>query len=228
MPSFELTSPDGKKYRVEGPEGATPEQAYGILQKQLGAQSGSTRGGDLLSGLGHGVASSLGYGGPEPDQETGWRATGEGIGGAIIPTVAGALAPESIPIRGAIGAATGFARPAKTWGEKFGNAALGGGTAMTGGIPVSRMAKSAFDHLAEMAIGSSAGYASHLPFGVLGGAGLGRFAGRELEKVGISPSNLMSLIMNNPGLAAYLSIKAKPIGEKAGEIVGKELGKPSQ
>lgn len=35
MPSFEFTSPDGKKYTVDGPEGATQEQAFAILQKQL-------------------------------------------------------------------------------------------------------------------------------------------------------------------------------------------------
>ena len=60
MPTFELTSPDGKKYRVEGPEGATPEQAYEILQKQLAGESGNTRGGDLLRGLVHGAEGSLG------------------------------------------------------------------------------------------------------------------------------------------------------------------------
>lgn len=36
MPSFELTSPDGKKYIINGPEGSTPEQAFQILQSQLG------------------------------------------------------------------------------------------------------------------------------------------------------------------------------------------------
>lgn len=37
MPVFEFTSPEGKKYRVNGPEGATKEQAFGILQQQLSA-----------------------------------------------------------------------------------------------------------------------------------------------------------------------------------------------
>jgi len=35
MPSFTFTSPEGKNYTVEGPEGATQEQAWGILQQQL-------------------------------------------------------------------------------------------------------------------------------------------------------------------------------------------------
>lgn len=37
MPTFDFTSPDGKTYSVQGPEGATPEQAFQILQTQLGA-----------------------------------------------------------------------------------------------------------------------------------------------------------------------------------------------
>ena len=37
MPTFEFTSPEGKKYRIQGPEGSTKEQAFGILQQQLGA-----------------------------------------------------------------------------------------------------------------------------------------------------------------------------------------------
>jgi len=37
MPSFTFTSPQGKMYTVNGPEGATKEQAFGILQQQLGS-----------------------------------------------------------------------------------------------------------------------------------------------------------------------------------------------
>jgi len=36
MPIYEFTSPEGKKYRVSAPEGSTKEQAYTVLQKQLG------------------------------------------------------------------------------------------------------------------------------------------------------------------------------------------------
>lgn len=35
MPNFDFTSPDGQKYTVTGPEGATPEQAFQMLQTQL-------------------------------------------------------------------------------------------------------------------------------------------------------------------------------------------------
>jgi hypothetical protein len=43
MPSFTFTSPDGKSYTVNGPDGATQDQAWAILQQQLAsskAQSG--------------------------------------------------------------------------------------------------------------------------------------------------------------------------------------------
>jgi len=39
MPTFEFTSPEGKKYTVNGPEGSTKEQAFGILQQKLGAST---------------------------------------------------------------------------------------------------------------------------------------------------------------------------------------------
>lgn len=40
MPEFTFSAPDGKSYTVSGPEGATPEQAFGILQKQIAAPAG--------------------------------------------------------------------------------------------------------------------------------------------------------------------------------------------
>ena len=37
MPVFEFKSPEGKTYQITGPEGATQEQAFQILQQQIGA-----------------------------------------------------------------------------------------------------------------------------------------------------------------------------------------------
>jgi len=37
MPSFTFTSPEGKKYTVNGPEGSTKDQAFQMLQKQINA-----------------------------------------------------------------------------------------------------------------------------------------------------------------------------------------------
>lgn len=39
MATFEFTSPDGKTYEVQGPEGATQEQAFQMLQQQIGGGS---------------------------------------------------------------------------------------------------------------------------------------------------------------------------------------------
>src|SRR3569833_235066 len=36
MPTFEFTSPEGKTYSVQGPDGATPEQAFALLSQQIG------------------------------------------------------------------------------------------------------------------------------------------------------------------------------------------------
>jgi hypothetical protein len=36
MPTFDFTSPEGKTYSVEGPEGATQDQAFQILQQHIG------------------------------------------------------------------------------------------------------------------------------------------------------------------------------------------------
>lgn len=36
MPTFNFTSPEGKNYTINGPEGATKEQAFQILQTQIG------------------------------------------------------------------------------------------------------------------------------------------------------------------------------------------------
>jgi hypothetical protein len=42
MPTFTFTSPDGKSYDVQGPDGATKEQAFQILQQRLGPASGAS------------------------------------------------------------------------------------------------------------------------------------------------------------------------------------------
>jgi hypothetical protein len=39
MPSFTFTSPEGKSYTVNGPEGSTQEQAWAILQQQIGGST---------------------------------------------------------------------------------------------------------------------------------------------------------------------------------------------
>lgn len=52
MPTFDFTSPDGKTYSVDGPEGSTSAQAFQVLQTQLG-------GGAAAPDLGDNRASML-------------------------------------------------------------------------------------------------------------------------------------------------------------------------
>lgn len=59
MPTFDFTSPDGKSYSVDGPEGATSEQAFKMLQQHLGTgDSAQSSEGSSVSG----AAKSLGVG----------------------------------------------------------------------------------------------------------------------------------------------------------------------
>ena len=230
MPTFELTSPDGKKYRVEGPEGATQEQAYGILQKQLAAQSGNTRGGDLARGLLHGATMGLAGEAP-PENASSWRTAGENIGDVGTSAAAG-LIPGGPIVKGLVGAGVGAMQPADSWTGRAENAAIGGGSALTGGVigKMPRSVKTALDHLAEMGLGAATGY-SHLgPWGGIGGLYAGRAIGHQIEKMtgGRGLADLVAAIARNPGLAAYLGVKAAPDAEKAGAFVGQELGKPSQ
>jgi hypothetical protein len=65
MPTFDFTSPEGKVYSVEGPEGATQAQAFDILQAQIGTtqKPADEAGGSSVSGavksLGTGLAEGV-------------------------------------------------------------------------------------------------------------------------------------------------------------------------
>lgn len=61
MPTFDFTSPDGHKYRVTAPDGATQQQAFQMLQKQLGSQqpSGSFLQRDILQPLNRGIINMV-------------------------------------------------------------------------------------------------------------------------------------------------------------------------
>jgi hypothetical protein len=61
MPTFDFTSPEGKTYSVDGPDGATKEQAFQILQQSLGAAPPPAENGSTLGG----IAKSAGVGAAE-------------------------------------------------------------------------------------------------------------------------------------------------------------------
>jgi hypothetical protein len=69
MPTFDFTSPEGKTYSVEGPEGATQDQAFQILQQQIGQNTGFAEDSakSIGSGLGKGTIGTLGMVGDARD-----------------------------------------------------------------------------------------------------------------------------------------------------------------
>lgn len=80
MPTFDFTAPDGKSYSVDGPDGATPEQAFQILQQHLGKSEGSSVGGvakSLGTGLAEGVIGLAGL--PGDAMHLGLRALGDNL-----------------------------------------------------------------------------------------------------------------------------------------------------
>jgi hypothetical protein len=227
MPKFQLTSPDGKKYEVEGPEGATPEQAYDILQKQLNA--GNTEGGDLARGLLHGA--TMGQMGEAPGPEaSGWRTAGENIGNIGTTALTG-LIPGGPVVKGLAGAGVGAMQPADSWKDRMENAGIGALSAYGGGkLAGSPRVKTALDHLANMGLGMAVG--RHMgEIGPWGGLFAGRYVGREIQNMfgGKGLGDLIGWLAKNPGIAATMGIKlGVPAANEAGKIAGEELGKPSQ
>lgn len=223
-----VTMPNGDV--VGFPDEMPDDQIKGMIQKKF-PDAGNTRGGDLARGLGHGIVSGLGMGQGAPEGSSGWRQTGEAIGEAI-PGIGLSFTPLGRASKTTAGAVTGALQPAKDWKERAENAAIGGGSALIGQGAASYIAKhrTALNALANEAIGSVFG-ASHLgPWGGLGGLYAGRNVGHLLQNLtgGRGLSDLIRAAANNPGLAAYLGIKASPYASEAGQFVGQELGQPSE
>src|SRR5262249_37575430 len=59
MPDFEVTSPDGKKYRVTAPEGATQEQALQYAQSQFSQKEPPGTGEVALSAVGRALPNLI-------------------------------------------------------------------------------------------------------------------------------------------------------------------------
>lgn len=84
MPTFDFTAPDGKSYSVDGPEGATPEQAFQILQGHLGAAPQVNGIEDAAKSTAAGLASATaGTLGAAGDLRTGLSAATDWAGGKL-------------------------------------------------------------------------------------------------------------------------------------------------
>lgn len=138
MAEFEFTSPDGNTYVVTGPDGATHQQAFQILQQQIGAQKASFDPEDIAKSAGIGAvkgvigaaglpgdASSLaGAGASWLAGKVGLGEQGQGIAGNVAGRIASAVSPFGISpptsetIQKGVESLTGpFYKPKTTAGE---------------------------------------------------------------------------------------------------------------
>lgn len=156
MPIYTLQGPDGKTYKIEGPEGATAEQLAAVITGQRAPTpkpevpdftKDMGKGELFLAGVGKAFAD-LGRGAGQlvglVDRADVERAreldralmnTGAGIAGNVVGNIAG-LAPtvfipgaNTLAGSAAIGAAAGLLQPSASTGETVRNVAIGGATA---------------------------------------------------------------------------------------------------
>ena len=104
MPDFTLTSPEGKSYTVSGPEGATKEQAFQVLQQQLSAGTAKEATPEPTAPTDHKGRMDAAIKGLKPDLKM--DAEGKPV---PTPTVKSAL--EAIGTSTAFGGALGAASP---------------------------------------------------------------------------------------------------------------------
>lgn len=175
MPSFEITAPNGKKYRVTGPEGATAEQALAQVQGRVAQQEAGEAdvrrmadptgsfGENVLAGagkamtdVGRGVGQMLGMTSRADIDESKRRdaplmATGGGITGNIagnlVMLAPTALIPGVNTLTGAatVGAATGALQPVATGESRALNTIVGAG-AGAGAQKVAKVAGTALSN----------------------------------------------------------------------------------
>jgi hypothetical protein len=213
---------------VRFPDDMPPDQIKELITKKF-PDAGNTRGGDLARGLLHGASMGMAGEAPPPDASK-WRTAGEEIGDIGTSTAAGFI-PGGMAVKGLVGAGIGGMQPAGSTTERLKNAAIGGGSALTGGL-IGKMpqgVKTALDHLAEMGIGAAVGHRL-APWGGFGGLWAGPMIGRQVSKLtgGWGLADIAAAVANNPGLASYIGVKSAPDIEKAGSFVGEELGKTSK
>lgn len=201
MPTFDFTSPEGKTYSVTGPEGATKEQAFQILQSQLSqgidpniptVEVRAKRGGDQEGG---GVASDIA-------RQLGLTAR-YGIEGASAG--AGMLTDPFInAIGGAVRAVTGNDYAPETL------ASIGQHVANALGLPQP-------ENSAERLVGAAS---RGLAGGVTG-------AGTASSLAGFVPNGMAGSVLNNLATAPAMQAGAGAAAGAAGQGVSESGGSPA-
>lgn len=117
MPTYEFTSPDGKTYEIQGPEGSTKEQAFGILQGQLGQTKQAAPKTSSIDQIPRDIPAPIGgqptpaapqaARQPAPQQSSGFLDSLQGAGETVAALGTGALAGPIGAARGAFESLTG-------------------------------------------------------------------------------------------------------------------------
>lgn len=231
MPTFELTSPWGQKYRVNAPEGATQDQAYDMLKQHLSQTQDNPIGqaaaverdrsqpglaGTLargLTGFAQGVGELTAEGGKMVGLKPGQAfETQEKTPVSPMEQGARAVGRAAIPVpggpiaQGVAGGVTGALQPADSWTKRAENAAIGAGSASGLGLLARQLSPHELAHLAGLALG--------FPHGGFGGAYLGGAIGRT--RAASQLGQLAQFFASHyPGAAAELGVTAAPAVERA-------------
>src|SRR6476646_2339053 len=89
MPIFEVTSPDGRRFEVNGPDGSTQADAIAYIQQQIGKQAAPTAS-DPTAGMSGFDKFAAGLGKSVYD-------TGRGLGQALQTLVSAPKGAELVP-----------------------------------------------------------------------------------------------------------------------------------
>jgi hypothetical protein len=199
MPVFQITAPDGRKFRVTGPEGSTKEQALAQVQQQAERPQSAEAPASPTDGATFGENFSAGVGKSFVDTGRGIGQLIAGIGAKVMPSV---YQPIADNIQAGVDEATRLDAPLMaTGGGITGNIA---GQAAQFAIPGSAVAGGGLKLLPRLARGAAAGAAiantqpvtgeqtrlGNTAFGAAGGAagegiaaGIGRLAAGSSNKI---------------------------------------------
>ncbi len=229
MPDFTFTSPEGKNYTVTGPEGSTQEQAFAVLQKQLGEQA--TANGNDKYGFGDvGMAAVRGVpiaGGlverfSSPESQAQYKNFDEQhpyVSGAA--KMAGGVASLALPlgIPGRVGAlaARGLGLTGETVSKQVLNSALSG-AAIGGADALAR----GTDPQEQSMIGAATGAAGPIVGRAIGAGARALTGGKSISFPGLEPAAVKATGSAGYKALEIAAVQFKPnvVPDLADDIIG--------